>query len=50
MQEFVYKDGEEQLRQKVLEGIDALDRGDMADGKEVFERLRKKAHELTSGN
>ncbi len=33
----------EQIRKKIAEGLDALDRGEGIDGEEAFDRLRKKS-------
>ncbi|MEM9008585.1 MAG: type II toxin-antitoxin system ParD family antitoxin [Cyanobacteria bacterium P01_F01_bin.86] len=38
----VYKGRFEELRQKVLEGVDAADRGDVIDSATVFENLQAK--------
>ena len=33
----------EEIRKKIAEGLDALDRGEGIDGEEAFDRLRKKS-------
>ncbi|MBT9316112.1 type II toxin-antitoxin system ParD family antitoxin [Leptothoe spongobia] len=38
----VYKGRFEELRQKVLDGVDAADRGDVIDSETVFENLQAK--------
>ncbi|MGD1950618.1 MAG: type II toxin-antitoxin system ParD family antitoxin [Leptolyngbyaceae cyanobacterium] len=38
----IYKGRFEELRQKVLEGVDAADRGDVIDSETVFENLQAK--------
>ena len=36
----------QELRKKIVEGLDSLDRGDWVDGEEFFERLRQREEKL----
>lgn len=50
VREFIYTEGETELRQRVQEGIDAIDRGEVVDAEDAFARLKQTARHLAENN